>query len=95
MKPDYAALAREIHRGIDEYPLPTCGAKDIEAALEEAWALGRQSGRREANEGDHEIGAGLLACSECPPLGYPTDKTRCDECPRRLHSTTPAKGEEI
>lgn len=22
-------------------------------------------------------------CSDCPPAGYPTDKTRCDECPRR------------
>ena len=30
-------------------------------------------------------------CSDCPPLGYPTDKTRCDECPRRLHPTTPGK----
>ena len=22
-------------------------------------------------------------CSDCPPAEYPTDKTRCDECPRR------------
>lgn len=22
-------------------------------------------------------------CDDCPPVGYPTDKTRCDECPRR------------
>ena len=22
-------------------------------------------------------------CYDCPPVGYPTDKTRCDECPRR------------
>ena len=22
-------------------------------------------------------------CDDCPPLGYPTDKTRCLECPRR------------
>lgn len=22
-------------------------------------------------------------CDDCPPIGYPTDKTRCDECPRR------------
>lgn len=21
-------------------------------------------------------------CSDCPPVGYPTDKTRCDPCPR-------------
>lgn len=25
--------------------------------------------------------AGL--CEDCPPVGYPTDKTRCLECPRR------------
>jgi hypothetical protein len=22
-------------------------------------------------------------CEDCPPVGYPTDKTRCTECPRR------------
>ena len=22
-------------------------------------------------------------CMDCPPVGYPTDKTRCDPCPRR------------
>lgn len=22
-------------------------------------------------------------CSDCPPIGYPTDKTRCAPCPRR------------
>lgn len=22
-------------------------------------------------------------CDDCPPAGYPTDKTRCEECPRR------------
>lgn len=22
-------------------------------------------------------------CDDCPPIGYPTDKTRCLECPRR------------
>lgn len=22
-------------------------------------------------------------CNDCPPVGYPTDKTRCLECPRR------------
>lgn len=25
--------------------------------------------------------AGSL-CEDCPPVGYPTDKTRCDPCPR-------------
>ena len=24
-----------------------------------------------------------VLCSDCPPLAYPTDKTRCDPCPRR------------
>jgi Lar family restriction alleviation protein len=22
-------------------------------------------------------------CDDCPPVGYPTDKTRCDPCPRK------------
>lgn len=28
-----------------------------------------------------EVAAGL--CEDCPPVGYPTDKTRCLPCPRR------------
>ena len=32
-------------------------------------------------------------CGDCPPVGYPTDKTRCAECPRRAElmsvATTP------
>jgi hypothetical protein len=32
-------------------------------------------------------------CEDCPPDGYPTDKTRCDPCPRRP-SPTQALGDE-
>jgi hypothetical protein len=24
-----------------------------------------------------------VMCGDCPPVGYPTDKTRCEPCPRR------------
>jgi hypothetical protein len=24
-----------------------------------------------------------LLCEGCPPIGYPTDETRCSACPRR------------
>lgn len=24
-----------------------------------------------------------ILCSDCPPVGYPTDRTRYEECPRR------------
>jgi hypothetical protein len=30
-----------------------------------------------------EIATVLESCSDCPPAGYPTDKTRCDSCPLR------------
>ena len=23
-------------------------------------------------------------CSDCPPVGYPTDETRCAGCPRKM-----------
>ncbi len=25
----------------------------------------------------------MSLCEDCPPVGYPTDKTRCAPCPRR------------
>jgi hypothetical protein len=31
-------------------------------------------------------------CSDCPPAGYPTDKTRCAECPRRSPDTRQPPG---
>lgn len=27
--------------------------------------------------------ASVVLCDDCPPTGYPTDDTRCEECPRR------------
>lgn len=47
--------------------------------------------RAAKNEGDSEVGAGIAAmdptlCDDCPPVGYPTDKTRCLPCPRRAMS---------
>ena len=27
-------------------------------------------------------------CEDCPPSDYPTDKTRCSECPRRAPPQT-------
>lgn len=39
----------------------------------------------------------IALCSDCPPIGYPTDKTRCAECPRRTDchgtGTAPLPGE--
>ncbi len=32
-------------------------------------------------------------CDDCPPVGYPTDKTRCDPCPRRSALKARAAGE--
>lgn len=37
-------------------------------------------------------------CSDCPPVGYPTDETRCAPCPRRpplpAAPSEPAEGQE-
>lgn len=27
--------------------------------------------------------SGIELCEDCPPVGYPTDGTRCAQCPRR------------
>ena len=39
----------------------------------------------------------IALCSDCPPIGYPTDKTRCAECPRKTDchgtGTAPLPGE--
>jgi hypothetical protein len=35
-----------------------------------------------------------LDCSDCPPMGYPTDKTRCAECPMASAMSNGARGGE-
>ena len=32
-------------------------------------------------------------CEDCPPVGYPTDKTRCASCPRRSTRKDDTDGE--
>ena len=42
-----------------------------------------------ANDSQHETGSiedppeEMELCSDCPPVDSSTDRTRCDECPRR------------
>lgn len=31
----------------------------------------------------------MAECEDCPPWGYPTDKTRCAPCPRRAENRAP------
>lgn len=34
-------------------------------------------------------------CGDCPPVGYPTDKTRCLPCPRRSPASDPRVAEAV
>jgi hypothetical protein len=34
-------------------------------------------------------------CSDCPPLGYPTDATRCNPCPRRAALASQPRAEGV
>lgn len=36
----------------------------------------------EASDNEARVKCGEL-CEDCPPVGYPTDDTRCMPCPRR------------
>lgn len=38
------------------------------------------------------VAAGDELCEDCPPVDYPTDKTRCDPCPRRATLTKGGEG---
>ena len=45
------------------------------------------------------VGNGLVGavddlCEDCPPVGYPTDKTRCGPCPRRSRPTKAQPAEQ-
>lgn len=37
---------------------------------------------------------GSALCEDCPPVGYPTDATRCTPCPRRATQSSPAATSE-
>lgn len=58
----------------DDYPGSSCQRWCYQQA-----GLGEPE-RRSANDG--------LTCEDCPPKGYPTDLTRCAECPRRSQQSS-------
>lgn len=72
--------------------------KNMRAAIEALQALGwrkieaeqMRAGPRPRLEIDTDVLPGDL-CEDCPPAGYPTDKTRCLECPRRTTSKPEGK----
>ncbi len=52
---------------------------------------------KQVNEFDHAAGCPLQEqnCFDCPPVGYPTDKTRCSVCPRRASSIDHASFDSV
>ena len=54
-------------------PLASCG---VTAALKDCQTLAAEVVRLTEDRD------WWTRCSDCPPSGYPTDKTRCDICPR-------------
>jgi len=72
------------------------GADDRNAALDLARGKMELALNRAALSSTPEkiplTATGRLLCSDCPSSDYPTDRTRCDQCPRRAAiSPTPAK----
>ncbi len=37
----------------------------------------------------------MALCSDCPPAGYPTNKTRCHSCPRSEDNECPMCSDEL
>ena len=59
----------------------------------EGRALYRAMADRLANDQiNYARRAVAMLCSDCPPVGYPTDKTRCSDCPRREKRKEQADG---
>jgi hypothetical protein len=48
--------------------------------------------RRHAAKAAVGITAPSTLCSDCPPVGYETDRTRCLPCPRRVSDTSTDRG---
>jgi hypothetical protein len=75
-------------------------ASDLEKRLRITATLFREKGvmltvADEAEEAADELARlraqlEAMLCSDCPPIGYPTDKTRCTPCPRRAQVSSAA-----
>lgn len=71
----------ETQREAQREPKPVMTSKDVSRIFkplppDEASALREYGADDSADEGDE------MKCEDCPPVGYPTDKTRCSGCPR-------------
>src|SRR6185437_3679480 len=63
---------------LNETTMPKTAEIGVHALAELLWPSGSSD---KPAEGPSEDPSAL--CSDCPPVGYPTDRTRCTECPRR------------
>lgn len=58
--------------------------EQIQEALACADAMEADRKTYEITRGSSRKNADRIICSDCPPVGYPTDSTRCHECPRSV-----------
>ena len=72
LKPD-APVA--IHHGCADFEAKI--GRQLAPALVDHGEKARAALRSERAEGES-----IELCEGCPPVGYPTDKTRCTPCPR-------------
>jgi hypothetical protein len=47
----------------------------------------------ESSDNEARVRCGEL-CEDCPPVGYPTESTRCRPCPRRASTSTSTQTEK-
>lgn len=76
-----------VHCGAE---LPGCGLRGDYGGTHKFEINGFTSAERTLMVSpEHECGylkfIGAL-CEDCPPVGYPTDKTRCVDCPRNSNT---------
>lgn len=64
----------------NDYPVDHTDLNEAARLAKEALACAPVPQRAQSAD---EIARELL-CDDCPPVDYPTDMTRCKECPRRL-----------
>ncbi len=78
------ALALTVNlKGLDGYDVLNLAPLQGERGIK---FKGLRAAVKRAKEKSGYMTATGNLCEDCPPIGYPTDKTRCDECPRQLHA---------
>jgi hypothetical protein len=97
-EPDFGKMALEWLTWNSQHGWTEAQLQSLTKEIRCIYTIGRASRDAEVAEAQKPVQLRVVditemqLCEDCPPLNYPTDRTRCGPCPRRAAIRVAAEG---